>query len=88
MGDVDLLFYDFDKDVEISLLEKLYEDFQLFQKQQQHQEEENKNNIPNLDQRNDVAGIDNLPNFDFLPDLDNIDIMTLGQPTLSRGTMI
>lgn len=34
IGDVDCLFYDLDKEINISLLEKLYEDYMLFVKEQ------------------------------------------------------
>lgn len=64
MGDIDTLFYDLSKNIEMSLLEKLYEDYKTFTKHQepgiigiqhngiQGMEEENEEELPELNLHN------------------------------------
>jgi hypothetical protein len=95
MADTDVLFYDLDKNVPINLLEKLYEDYQLFMKQQmqiqQDQLEEERMNgfSPVIQARDNNFGLGNLGNNidfgqDFLEDEDNLDLLNLGEPVLRR----
>lgn len=90
MGDVDTLFYDLGKTVGISLLEKLYEDYQVMAKQQRQEEEaiapegQDINNNDNMIVQNENMG----PNFvipDFMEDFDNVDLMSLGELSLRRA---
>lgn len=90
MGDVDSLFYDLEKNVEIALLEKLYDDYVMFKRQQERETEgkegEGSPDLPPLVHSNDDLGLPNLGNgLDFLDDLDNIDLMNLGEPQLRRA---
>lgn len=79
MGDVDRLFYDIDKNVDMYLLKKLSEDYTAGQN-----EEEKGLELPSLE---DVLGPG--MNDDFmdvnLMDLNNIDLLGLENPTLRRA---
>lgn len=95
MGDVDSLFYDLGKTVGISLLEKLYEDYQVMAKQQRQEEAEEEAIVPegqeniNNNENMIVQNENNLrPNFvipDFMEDFDNVDLMSLGELSLRRA---
>ena len=94
MGDVDYLFYDLDKNVNINILEKLYEDGQA-SKKQQDEEEERLHGLQVLENPSESSqnGLRNLGNGldleeDFSLDLDNIDLMSLPESTLLRRTII
>lgn len=88
LSDIDSLFYDLDKNLNLTLLDRLYEDYLVFKKQQEKDEGTGPDISPlthppyDLDLENMRNGI----NFgqDFLEE-DNLDFLNLGEPTLRRA---
>lgn len=80
MGDVDCLFYDLEKELNLGLLEKLYDDYVAFSKQQ----EKESTNVDGLElERNQNIGMEINGNFeqnlegDLVDDLDFLNLDTL-----------
>lgn len=93
MGDVDRLFYDLDKNVDIFLLQKLSEDYNAFLNNSEDKENSRGLDSPSLEEvmgpngnaNNNVNGFDDFilePNF---VDFANIDLLSLDNPSLRRA---
>lgn len=93
MGDVDNLFYDLDKEVTISLLEKLYEDYLIFMKEQDKEGLE-LGNLPRLED-DEMGDNDNNFNINLNQDfgdlgnfgddmMEDLDLLNLGNLQLRR----
>jgi hypothetical protein len=79
MGDIDSLFYDLDKNINLGLLEKLYEDYILHTKQQ---EQGKMQEFSPLSHRNGFEF-----EQDFFDDVENLDFLMLRESTaLQRDT--
>jgi hypothetical protein len=83
MGDVDSIFYDLDKQVEFNLLERMYQDYRDFMRQQEIEErakqEKEKESDTETGQTNKLLG--------GLPPLDYLDTDIPEPPTLTKGTL-
>jgi hypothetical protein len=88
LSDIDSLFYDLDKNLNMTLLGKLYEDYLVFQKQQEQSEGKTPEISPltHPPYEFDLGNMENGINFeqDFLEE-DNLDFLNLGEPTLRRA---
>lgn len=79
MGDIDCLFYDLEKELNLGLLEKLYEDYAEFAKQQ----EKESTNIEGLELERNQIGMEINGNFeqnlegDLVDDLDFLNLDNL-----------
>jgi len=83
LGDIDCLFYDLDKNLNLRLLEKLYEDYIIHTKQQ----ERGKNNdLSPSSYPTDELSLGNGFEFDqdFFEDVENFDFMMIREPALQR----
>ena len=101
ISDVDSLFYDLDKNITVGLLEKLFEDYQMFAKQQERelqqlQQEENDGlqDLSPVMRQQAVQFENNLPEIGGMQqqddnlleeDMDNLDFLSLGEPVLRRN---
>ena len=86
VGDVDKLFYDLDKDIDLKLLDKLYEDYQAFTKQQETEINEKKRLEFNGSQENGIHNFTNLQDGGGLFDFDEeIDLMNLPDLSIRRA---
>lgn len=88
LSDIDSLFYDLDKNINLTLLDQLYKDYLAF-KGQQSQDEGTSPDISPLTHPPYDLEIENMGNGinfeqDFLEE-DNLDFLNLGEPTLRRG---
>ena len=81
LGDIDCLFYDLDKNLNLGLLEKLYEDYILHTKQQ---EQGKGHDMSPSSYPTEELNLGNGFEFDqdFFEDVENLDFMML--PTLQR----
>lgn len=99
-SDVDCLFYDLDKNITVGLLEKLYEDYQMFAKQQERelaqlQQEENDRlqdlspvmgqQAVQFEHNGPVMGEQQPQEINLDEDMDNLDFLSLGEPVLRRN---
>ena len=86
MGDVDKLFYDLDKDIDLKLLAKLYEDYQVFIKQQEAEINEKNLSAHNGSEANGINNFTNLQDGGGLFDFDEeIDLMNLPDLSIRRA---
>jgi hypothetical protein len=83
MGDVDAIFYDLDKQVEFNLLDRMYQDYRDYMRQQEMEEKVKLDKETEGDmetgQSNKLLG--------GLPPLDDLDIDIPEPPTLTKGTL-
>lgn len=56
LGDIDCIFYDLDKQVDFTLLEKMYQDYKMYEREQKKEEENHKvlGGMPPLDEEDDL----------------------------------
>lgn len=78
MGDVDCIFYDLDKQVELHLLERMYQDYKEFMRQQEREEIEKQEKDKGENEPKDklLGDLPPLEDFDDLPE----------PPSLTKGT--
>jgi len=82
LGDIDSLFYDLDKNINLGLLEKLYEDYIVHTKQQ---EQGKMQDLSPLSRATDRNGFEF--EQDFFDDVENLDFLMLRESTtLQRDT--
>ncbi len=82
MGDIDSLFYDLEKNINLGLLEKLYEDYILHTKQQEQGKMQDLSPLSRAADRNGFEF-----EQDFFDDVENLDFLMLRESTtLQRDT--
>jgi len=89
LSDIDSLFYDLDKNLNLTLLNHLYEDYLGFKKQQSNDNGRTQDISPMTHPPYDLEfeNIGNGINFeqDFLEEEENLHFLNLGEPTLRRA---
>ena len=86
MGDVDRLFYDIDKTIDLTLLQKLSEDYNTIMNENDREIEKTLE-LPSLDDimDNDQNGTNNMQFDPNMIDFENIDLLSIPETSLRRA---